>query len=56
MVQVIEILKGVDWALWFGVLWGVSEALSMIPQIKSNGIFQAIWGALVWLKDNVFKK
>lgn len=30
----------------FGVLWGISEALSFIPGIKANGIFQAIFNTL----------
>lgn len=29
-----------------GVLWGLSEALSFIPAIKANGIFQMIFEAL----------
>lgn len=29
-----------------GVLWGLSEALSFIPQVKANGIFQMIFEAL----------
>lgn len=33
--------------LGFG--WAISEALSMIPAIKANGVFQLIFG---WLKSN----
>lgn len=29
-------------AMIFGVLFGVSEALAAVPQIKANGVFQAI--------------
>lgn len=29
-------------AMIFGILWGISEALSYVPSIKANGIFQAI--------------
>lgn len=28
------------------VLFGVSEALSLIPQIKANGVFQLVFGVL----------
>jgi hypothetical protein len=27
-------------------LWGISEALSMIPAVKANGVFQAIYNIL----------
>lgn len=30
----------------FGVLFGISEALSLIPAIKSNGVFQFIFNTL----------
>lgn len=33
----------------FGVLFGISEALSMIPAIKANGIFQLVFGLLAKL-------
>ena len=29
-----------------GVLLAISEALSMIPAVKSNGIFQMFWNVL----------
>jgi hypothetical protein len=29
-----------------GVLWGLSEALSFIPAVKANGVFQMIFEAL----------
>jgi hypothetical protein len=29
-----------------GVLWGLSEALSFIPSVKANGVFQMIFEAL----------
>ena len=28
------------------VLWGLSEALSFIPSVKANGVFQMIFEAL----------
>ena len=33
-------------ALVFGVLFGISEALSLVPWIRSNGVFQIIYNAL----------
>lgn len=27
-------------------LWGVSEALSLIPSVKANGVFQLIYGVI----------
>lgn len=30
----------------FAALWAVSEALSYIPAVKANGVFQAIQGIL----------
>jgi hypothetical protein len=35
------------------VLLGISEALSVIPQVKANGIFQAIANALKVLKEKL---
>lgn len=35
-----------DFALIFGVLWGVSEALALIPWVKSNSIFTLIYNLL----------
>ena len=29
-------------AIFLGALWGLSEALSLIPAIKANGVFQLI--------------
>ena len=29
-----------------GVLWGLSEALSFIPSVKANGIFQVIFNSI----------
>jgi hypothetical protein len=33
-------------AIIFGVLFGISEALSLIPAVKANGIFQTIYNLL----------
>ena len=32
--------------LGLSVLGGVSEALSLIPQVQSNGVFQLIYGII----------
>lgn len=36
-------------ALIFGVLFGMSEALASIPQVKSNSVFQLIFSILATL-------
>lgn len=36
-------------AMILGVLFGVSEALSMIPGVESNGVFQLVFN---FLKDH----
>ncbi len=49
MLAVLESLINVvmsHQAMIIGILFGISEALSMIPQIKANGIFQAIYNFL----------
>lgn len=33
-------------AIIFGVLFGISEALSGIPAIKANGVFQSIYNVV----------
>jgi len=37
-------------------LLAVSEVLSLIPRIKSNGIFQAVVNALKWLSTKPTKE
>jgi hypothetical protein len=44
-----------NWVLILGVLWGISEALALIPAVKANSIFQAIVGVLGWLKGKIVK-
>ena len=41
-----------DLAIVFGVLFGIGEALSLIPRVKSNGIFQLIFNSLKKLAGN----
>lgn len=35
-----------NWALVVAVLFGVSEALALIPGIQANSVFQLIFNAL----------
>lgn len=41
-----SLLLGPDGAVIFGALWAVSEALSLIPAVKSNGVFQLVFNML----------
>ena len=41
----LDFLSG-NMELILGVLLGVSELLSMIPGVKANGIFQALYNGL----------
>jgi hypothetical protein len=48
----------IDWVLANKVaivmiLFLLSEALSFIPQVAANGVFQAIFNAVKWLKAKV---
>lgn len=38
-------------AMVLGVLFAISEALAAIPSVKANSVFQAIAGAIKWLKE-----
>lgn len=40
-------------AMVFGILFAISEGLSFIPGVKSNGIFQLVFGWLTSAKDAV---
>lgn len=42
-----------DGSMYVIVLLGMSEALSMIPVIKANSVFQFIWNGLKWIKDKM---
>ena len=46
MQSVIALLTPTNIALFFGVLFAMSEALGAIPSIKANGVFQLIFGIL----------
>lgn len=38
--------------LLLGVGFGISEALAMIPEVKSNSVFQAVYNTLKALSGN----
>jgi hypothetical protein len=46
--EIMELNEKILLAL--AVLGGISEALSLIPQIKANGVFQLVHNALQSLK------
>lgn len=39
-------MEGFNFAMLFAVLFGISEALAVIPSIKSSGVFQLIYNVL----------
>ncbi|CAK0739663.1 hypothetical protein CCP2SC5_1020024 [Azospirillaceae bacterium] len=49
-------LAHLDLGMIFGVLFGLSEVLALIPSIKANSIFQLIVNVLKALKDAVSPK
>jgi len=42
-------MNTMNMAILFGVLFGISEALALIPQVKSNSVFQLIQQILAML-------
>lgn len=42
-------------SLIFAGLWGLSEALALIPQIAANSVFQLVYGWMKALKQKFFK-
>lgn len=41
-------------ALIFGILFGLSEVLALIPFFKSNSVFQLVFNVLSSLKQKLF--
>ena len=41
-----QLMKPENLAIALGVLFGISEALSLVPSIKANGIFQLVLNIL----------
>jgi hypothetical protein len=50
----LEHLMSLNWALIFGVLFGVSEALDAIPQLKANSVWKLVMQVLGYLHEKVF--
>lgn len=44
-----------NWGMIFGVLFGMSEALAVIPSVKANSVFQAVMNFLKSMKPPVAK-
>lgn len=51
----MEFFQSNTFIVIISILWGISEALTAIPSIKANGIFQAIRNGVKWIKDNLLK-
>lgn len=49
----LQQILSINWALVLGVLFGLSEVLAQIPQVKANSVFQAIVQVLSFLKDKI---
>lgn len=52
----LETIGGIDWALWFGILFAASEVIGMIPGVQASGVFQAVYNTLKAIKNFVGKK
>ena len=44
-------MEAKDITVIMSLLWGISEALSLIPQVKANGIFHGIYVLLQQFRD-----
>jgi len=44
-----------NYAMIITVLFGISEALALIPSLKSNSVFQLIVNAIVMIKNLLVK-
>ena len=51
-MDILKMIMDLNWILILGVLLAVSEALALIPGVKSHGIFKLILRALHAI-DNV---
>ncbi len=54
--DLIAFLNGANMGVIFAALFAMSEALALIPFVKSNGVFQAVVEALKSLKNFILKK
>jgi len=55
IAQLFAFFNGPNVAVIFAALFALSEALALIPSIKSNSVFQAIVEGLKKLKDFFIK-
>ena len=46
LMDILKMIMDLNWVLILGVLLAVSEALALIPGVKSHGIFKLILRAL----------
>lgn len=51
--KVLAFLHGPDLAIYLGVALGVSEALALVPALKSNSLIQLVVNSLKWIKDKL---
>jgi hypothetical protein len=56
ILAIFNFLTGPGGAVIFGALWALSEALSLIPSIKANGVFQMISGWIKKILDKIKAK
>lgn len=52
----LEKIMSLDWIMIFGFLFALSEALAMLPFIKANSIFQAIYNGIKFVKEKLLPK
>lgn len=55
-LSVLTWLKGPNGATLFAALFGLSEAIGLIPSVKASGVFQAVVNGLGWIKANLLAK
>lgn len=39
--------------VYWAALFGLSEALDMIPQLKASSVWKLVYGALKWMKGKL---
>jgi len=50
-----EWFNGGNGLIVIAALLGISEVLALIPQLKSNSVFQAIINGIKWIKEKLSK-
>lgn len=51
--KIINLVQNVDLVLWVSVLLGISEALALIPSLKSNSILTFVVNSLKWVIEKL---